>query len=623
MSASPPSEGATPMDGVPLNPLSPFPPNAENLTLMTRSNSELFPMTDLYKPHSSSHTPIDRDGTPAFKIAGIPQEAITRERSTSTIPSIRGSDSLVNDDVAWYNPRMLKNKSRYNFLAQLASIDVMSEIPHSIERARKTSIICTIGPKTNSVEAIVSLRKAGMNILRLNFSHGSYEYHKSVIDNLHKSYEVFAGPQIAVALDTKGPEIRTGLMKDGKDVLLKQGQLLTISTDPAHENECCESKVYMDYANLCGVVKLDSLIFIDDGLIKLQVEGVDVEKKELSCRVLNKGILSSRKGVNLPGTDVDLPSVSPKDIRDLQWGVANDIDFVFASFIRSAQAIREIREVLGTKGSRVQIISKIENQQGINNFDEIIHETDGIMVARGDMGIEIPVEKVFLAQKMIIAKCNILGKPVICATQMLESMTTNPRPTRAEVSDVANAVMDGADCVMLSGETAKGDYPSESVAMMHTICKEAESAISNNAHYRAITDIHPEMYQTSETVAGSAVNAAFARNLKAILVFSMSGRTARLVSKYRPSCPIVCVTVDPVTARQSCISRGVYPILVKEKFDPLRQTWLEYTERQLQRAVNVCKTGPIQMLKDDDTCVVIQGWAGGRGHSNTMRLVTV
>ncbi len=575
-----------------------------NTLSLTRTNSELLPMTDIpYERHPSSN--------------GVRDASDTLVCYTGAHPVFK----LV-EEYSWYNSRMLKNKSRYNFLAQLASIDVMSEIPHANERVRKTGIICTIGPKTNSPEAIANLRRAGMNILRLNFSHGSYEYHKSVIDNLRKSYEIFEGPQIAVALDTKGPEIRTGLMADGKDVALLQGQIVTISTNPAHENQCSGSLIYMDYANLPGVTKVGGLIYIDDGLIKLEVMSIDAPDT-ITCKVLNRGFLSSRKGVNLPGAHVDLPSVSAKDIRDLQWGVENGIDFVFASFIRSAQAVREIREVLGERGARVQIISKIENQQGIDCFDEIIRETDGVMVARGDLGIEIPVEKVFLAQKMIIAKCNILGKPVICATQMLESMTNNPRPTRAEVSDVANAVMDGADCVMLSGETAKGDYPAESVAMMHIICKEAESAISNNAHFRAITDIHPEMYQTSETLAGAAVNAAFSRNLKAILVFSISGRTARLVSKYRPSCPIVCVTTDPITARQSAISRGVYPVLVTERFDPSRHSWLEYTERQLEHAVDVCKTGPIVMLQNNDTCVVIQGWAGGVGHSNTMRLVTV
>lgn len=545
----------------------------------------------------------------------------TRLSNVLSSSTIRGADSFVGDDLSWFNQRILKSKSRYNSLAQLACLDVMTPVAHSPTSIRKTGIICTIGPKTNSVEAIVKLRKAGMNILRLNFSHGSYDYHGSVIDNLRKSFEVFPGAPVAVALDTKGPEIRTGNMVNDNDVKLNAGSSVIITTDPALANSCSDEQIYMDYPRLSQIIERGAMIFIDDGLIKLEVE--EIHADHLQCRVLNDGLLSSRKGVNLPGTPVDLPAVSEKDRSDLAWGVEKGIDFVFASFVRSEEGIREIREALGPNGQRVQIIAKIENQQGIENFDDILRATDGVMVARGDMGIEIPVEKVFLAQKMIIAKCNILGKPVICATQMLESMTTNPRPTRAEVSDVANAVMDGADCVMLSGETAKGNYPYDAVAMMHTICKEAESAISNNQHYRAIADIHPDMYLTSETVAGSAVNAAFTRNLKAIIVFSMSGRTARLAAKYRPSCPIICVTTDPVTARQASMSRGVYPVCVEENFDEKTMTWLEYIELQLQSAVAFCKNGPTPMLTTGDLCVVVQGWAGGSGHSNTMRLVTV
>jgi len=524
-----------------------------------------------------------------------------------------------------FSPRNILSKARYNFLAQLASINPMRELGHrNTVHIRKTSIICTIGPKTSTVEALVGLRKAGMNILRLNFSHGEpgdYSWFEMVLDNLKKSYEVFPGQPIAVALDTKGPEIRTGFMRNGQDVKLVKGSIVTVTTRDEFRTLCDEKCIYVDYKNIVKVLNPGSLIFIDDGLIKLEVLEINAEEGNLVTKVCNDGMLSSKKGVNLPGANVDLPNVSEKDKLDIAWGVKHGVDFIFASFIRTAEAVHEIRRLLG-EGSRTQIISKIENQQGIDNFNEILLATDGVMVARGDLGIEIPVEKVFLAQKMIIARCNILGKPVICATQMLESMTTNPRPTRAEVSDVANAVMDGADCVMLSGETAKGAYPFASVDTMHVICKEAESAVSNSQHYRAIMDIHPESYQTSETLAGSAVHAAFARNLSAIIVFSMSGRTARLVAKYRPACPIVCVTTDPITARQACISRGVYPVLVKEKFTGT-ESWLEYIERQLQAAVYECKYGNIKILQKGDVCVVVQGWAGGSGHSNTMRLVVV
>ncbi len=596
---------------------------AEVKTSLADIMSSLFELPSTQTPvPTASPPPLQPAVDPSaaeHKAPGMDPAEVTRSYSV-----IRGADTIVTAaDSRWFNPTTIKAKARYNFLAQLASIDVMKQTPHSVEQIRKTSIICTIGPKTNTPEAIAALRCAGMNIMRLNFSHGTYSYHLSVIENLRKSYDLWEGPQVAIALDTKGPEIRSGRTVNDADVILEAGQEVTITTDVAFKEACDSKTIYVDYPNIGKVVSVGSLIFIDDGLLKLSVKSISEDKTSLVATVSNRATLSSTKGVNLPGAHVDLPAVSAKDREDLEWGVKHGIDFIFASFIRNADGVREIRSLLGEAGSRVQIISKIENQQGIDNFNEILMETDGVMVARGDLGIEIPVEKVFLAQKMIIARCNIMGKPVICATQMLESMTTNPRPTRAEVSDVANAVMDGADCVMLSGETAKGKYPNETVSMMHIVCKEAESAVSNIQHYRAIQDIHPEMFQASETLAGSAVNAAFSRNIKAILVFSISGRTARLVAKYRPSCPIVCVTTDPITARQSCISRGVYPVLVEETFEPNKETWLDYIERQLQHAVHVCKHGNIKMLKKEDLCVVVQGWAGGRGHSNTMRLVTV
>ena len=339
---------------------------------------------------------------------------------------------------------------------------------------RKTGIICTIGPGTNSPAALADLRRAGMNIMRMNFSHGDHKYHQTAIDNLVKSFDVFPGPPVAVALDTKGPEIRTGNMKVG-EVELRAGHRLTVTVDAEKKNECDESLIYMDYTNLPKIVEVGSLIFVDDGLISLRVEAI--ESTSVQCTVINTGKLNSKKGVNLPGLKVDLPSISEQDAKDLAFGVEQGVDIIFASFIRKREDIVNIRKVLGPRGARIMIIAKIENQEGVNNFNSILTECDGVMVARGDLGIEIPVQKVFLAQKMIIAKCNVVGKPVICATQMLESMTVNPRPTRAEVSDVGNAVIDGADCVMLSGETAKGKYPNECVRMMHEICIEAERTL--------------------------------------------------------------------------------------------------------------------------------------------------
>ncbi|KAG0301126.1 Pyruvate kinase, partial [Dissophora globulifera] len=342
------------------------------------------------------------------------------------------------------------------------SLEWMSQLSIDTEPVgvRRSSIICTIGPSTNTVEMITALRQEGMNIVRMNFSHGSYDYHRSVIENTRKSCALSPGKPVAIALDTKGPEIRTGSMTDGVDVAFNTGHQMIFTTDDRFADCGSDKTLYIDYANMPRVLTPGKIIYIDDGVMSFRVLEI-TDNQNLKVEALNSGKLSSKKGVNLPRTDVDLPALSEKDLKDLRFGVEQGVDMVFASFVRSGADVREIRRVLGEEGKYIKIIAKIENHQGVHNFDDILAETDGIMVARGDLGIEIPCSTVFVAQKMMIAKCNVAGKPVICATQMLESMTYNPRPTRAEVSDVANAVLDGADCVMLSGETAKGHYPLE------------------------------------------------------------------------------------------------------------------------------------------------------------------
>jgi len=495
-------------------------------------------------------------------------------------------------------------------VGHMAALNIYSE-PDSI---RRTSIVCTIGPKTGTVEKLTELRAAGMNVMRLNFSHGSYEFHGGLIANLRESCRKVAGPPVAIALDTKGPEIRTGILAEG-DVKLVIGDELTFHMDISWFEKGNKTDVYCDYKNLPKVIKNDDIIFIDDGLLSAKVvaKGDDWVK----TIIMNNGLLGSRKGCNLPNVNVDLPALSEKDKSDLKWGVEQGVDMIFASFIRKASDVAEIRATLGEAGKKVKIITKIENHEGVQNFSEILAATDGVMVARGDMGIEVASEKVFLAQKMIISQCNLAGKPVICATQMLDSMTYNPRPTRAEVSDVANAVLDGADCVMLSGETAKGDYPIETVQMMGRICKEAEAAFLYKVIFNDLKSLNTATDST-ETMGLAACETSFTQKAGAIIVISTSGASARLVSKYRPRCPILLVTRDEQVARQSHLSRGVFPMLYNGEKLPV---WQDDVDARVNWALKeAVKAG---YVKAGDAVVTLQGWTAGAGHTNTLRTVVV
>ncbi|OUM51936.1 hypothetical protein BVG19_g1079 [[Candida] boidinii] len=497
-------------------------------------------------------------------------------------------------------------------LSWLVKLDV-SDTPD--KNFRRSSIIGTIGPKTNNVDVLVKLRKAGLNIVRMNFSHGSYEYHQSVIDNARKSEEIYPGRPLAIALDTKGPEIRTGTTIDDKDYVIPLGHEMIFTTDDKYATSSNADLMYIDYKNITKVISPGKIIYVDDGVLSFEVLEIP-DSQTLKVRSINAGKISSHKGVNLPNTDVDLPALSEKDKADLRFGVKNKVHMVFASFIRTADDVLEIRKVLGEDGKNIQIIVKIENQQGVNNFDEILKVTDGVMVARGDLGIEIPAPQVLVVQKQLIAKCNVAGKPVICATQMLESMTYNPRPTRAEVSDVGNAILDGADCVMLSGETAKGNYPLEAVAMMHHTCLIAEKALPYSTNFAELRDLTPKPCGTSETIAIAAVSAAFEQSAKAIIVLSTSGNTARLCSKYRPNCPIIMVTRNPDSARFVHLYRGVYPFLYTNE---TKQNWQEDVEERLQVAIK--ESTELGILKKGDVVITVQGWTRGIGHSNTMRVL--
>ncbi|KAI0473512.1 pyruvate kinase [Xylariaceae sp. FL0804] len=498
----------------------------------------------------------------------------------------------------------------------LANLDTSHSPEHNY---RRSSIICTIGPKTNSVEAINKLRTAGLNVVRMNFSHGSYEYHQSVIDNAREAEKVQPGRQVAIALDTKGPEIRTGNTKDDEDLPLSAGTVMNITTDDQYATSCDTQNMYVDYKNITKVIKPGRIVYVDDGILAFKVLEI-VDDKTIKVEAMNNGFISSRKGVNLPNTDVDLPALSEKDKNDLRFGVKNKVDMVFASFIRRGQDIRDIRETLGEDGKNIKIIAKIENRQGVDNIDEILRETDGVMVARGDLGIEIPAWEVFSVQKKLIAKCNLAGKPVICATQMLESMIKNPRPTRAEISDVGNAITDGADCVMLSGETAKGAYPTESVQLMHETCLRAENSFPYIRHFEEMCSYVKRPLSVVESCAMAAVRASLDLNAGGILVLSTSGDSARLVSKYRPVCPIFMVTRNETTSRYGHLYRGVYPFHFPEKMpDFSKVNWQEDVDRRIRWGVDHALE--LGVISRTDTLVVVQGWRGGMGNTNTIRIV--
>ena len=419
---------------------------------------------------------------------------------------------------------------------------------------KKTKIVCTMGPNTDNREIMKELALNGMDVARFNFSHGDHAEHKHRLEILESVREELGIP-IASLLDTKGPEIRTGKLKDGKKVTLKEGDLYTLTTEEIVGDE---TRGYINYAGLAEDVKPGDRILIDDGLIELHVR--EVNGTDIVCRIENGGELGEKKGVNVPGVRVKLPALTDKD--DIRFGVDAGFDFVAASFVRNADAIREIREILDEKGSAMQIIAKIENEEGIENIDSIIEASDGIMVARGDMGVEIPAEKVPHIQKMIIRKCNLACKVVITATQMLDSMIRNPRPTRAEVSDVANAVYEGTDAVMLSGETAMGSYPIEAVRMMSQIAEESEKYLDYMFYQRRKVSAE-NLRNISNTVCYSSVATASDLEAPVIVAPSVSGFTTRMLSKWRPKALIAGLSPSMTAVRQMQLYWGVKPFHAK------------------------------------------------------------
>lgn len=476
---------------------------------------------------------------------------------------------------------------------------------------KKTKIICTMGPNADDRELLTKLALHGMDVARFNFSHGDYEEQKQRL-TLLKSVREELGLPIAALLDTKGPEIRTGILKDGKKVALKDGMPYILTT---REVEGDEHICHVNYEGLPECVRAGTHILIDDGLIDLEIERA--EGTELYCRVVSGGELGQRKGVNVPKTRINLPGLTEKDREDIRFGIEQEFDFIAASFVRNAEVIREIRRMLQEAGSGMKIIAKIENEEGIENLDEIIQESDGIMVARGDLGVEIPPQTLPYMQKTMIWKCNAACKTVIVATQMLDSMIRNPRPTRAEVTDVANAVYEGADAVMLSGETAMGKYPVEAVKMMAQICRDTEEHL-DKCFYKRRRVSQEKQCSVSNAVCYSSVATAHDLHAKAIVAPSMSGFTAWMLSKWRPETPVIGLSPDAQVVRQMQLYWGVLPFQAKraESTDILI-----YSSLELLKQKGIIEEGDLIVA----TAGVVKNMNTGERarHTNIMRVVEV
>uniref|UniRef100_A0A7S2R2I4 Pyruvate kinase n=1 Tax=Eucampia antarctica TaxID=49252 RepID=A0A7S2R2I4_9STRA len=477
---------------------------------------------------------------------------------------------------------------------------------------RHTKIICTLGPACWKVEQLEELIDAGMSVARFNFSHGDHDGHKACLDRLREAANN-KGVHVAVMLDTKGPEIRSGFFANGeKKICLTKGETIILTTDYSFKGD--KHKLGCSYPALATSVVTGQSILCADGSLVLTVLSCSEAEGEVVCRIENNCSIGERKNMNLPGVIVELPTLTDKDINDIQeWGCKHGVDFIAASFVRKASDVHKIREVLGAKNSHIKVICKIENLEGMENYPAILEATDGIMVARGDLGMEIPPEKVFLAQKMMIREANIAGKFVITATQMLESMITNPRPTRAECSDVANAVLDGTDCVMLSGETANGENPEAAVTIMSRTCCEAECAVNFDSLYQAVRNSTLQRYghlSTSESIASSAVKTAIDVNAKAIIVCSESGATANQIAKFRPGMKVIVLTTHASTARQCYgVLKGCSSKVLKCMND---------TDAIIAETIaSFRKSG---VAKPGDPIVIVHGQVAQRGATNTMKI---
>lgn len=471
---------------------------------------------------------------------------------------------------------------------------------------KKTKIVATIGPASESEENLRKLFENGVNVCRLNFSHGSHDEHQGRIDAIKKVRQEMNLP-IAIMLDTKGPEIRIGDFEEGT-IEIEQDDIFTLTTrDILGDNKI----VTVSYKDLPKDVEIGGRILIDDGLVELKVLEI-INDTDIKCIAINRGTLKNHKGVNVPNVKINLPAVTEKDIEDIKFGIRNEIDFIAVSFVRTSADVNIIRRILEENGGQhIDIISKIESQQGVDNIDEILKASDGIMVARGDLGVEVQSDEIPLIQKLLIKKCNMAGKPVITATQMLDSMMRNPRPTRAEVTDVANAILDGSSATMLSGETAAGKYPIESVKMMHRIALTTEESLDYSELLRRTT----AMTQVSTTNAIGKATCTTAQDLDAaaIITSTQSGFTSKAISKFRPKAPIIAVTTTEAVRRKLALEWGVYPIIAPQSHS---------TDEIIEHAINAAMTH--NYVNEGDLVIITGGIPVGlTGTTNMLKVHTI
>ncbi|CAD7084938.1 unnamed protein product [Hermetia illucens] len=478
----------------------------------------------------------------------------------------------------------------------------------------------SIGPSSRSIDVLMKMIGAGMDIARILLSHMSYHHQAETIHNIRKAAKMYSEQQgfeipVAIALEMRGAEVRTGTLEGGvmDEVKLTKGELVRLSTNRDYTERGNADTIYVDYDNITLFVKPGTRIFLDHGRIGLIA--LEVEVNTILCKIENSGLLGSRVSVSVPEVVMDIPPITDRDRSDLKFCVEQKIDFVIVSFARSAELVEHVRQILGEKGKQIKIIAKIETKEGIENLTEIIQAADGIFIGRGHMGVEMPLEKIFLGQKAIISRCNKAGKPVVCGSQLLGSMVKMPRPTRAEVNDVANVVLDGADCLVLTRETAKSHYPVEAIAAVDRICIEAEAALW---HHHLFVELIEKLQNldAANSIGIAAVEAATKSNSTAIIVITTSGKSAFLIAKYKPRVPIIAVTRYSETARQANIYRGIIPLVYH---DPPMHDWTKDVDARVQFGL---RYGALQgFINNGDSVVIVTGWREGSGFTNTLRII--